>query len=292
MSRIAYVNGAYVRRGEAGISIEDRGFLFADGVYEVCELRGGRLVDEERHLDRLDRSMAELRLTPPMPRRALQAVLRETVRRNRIAEGIIYFQVTRGAARRDHGFPPPGTPASLTIFVSPIDVAKRERAVRHGVTVRTAPDERWKRRDIKSVSLLPNVMAKQAAREAGAYEAWMVDSAGYITEGASTNAWIVTHQGVLVTRPLGPDILPGITRQGVLEAGSALQVPVEERPFTVEEARSAAEAFLTSSSAVILPVVAIDGQKVGTGEPGRVTLRIRDAARVNCVISPVHLPSI
>ncbi len=297
MSRIAFVKdafsaGSYVHRREAGVSIEDRGFLFSDGIYEVCEIRGGGLVDEQRHLDRYQSSLASLQLISPMSLRSLQLVLRETIRRNRVCDGILYFQVTRGAARRDHGFPAPDVPATLVVFATPIDVAAREEKARTGVTVVTLPDERWARRDIKTTSLLPNVLAKQAAREAGAYEAWLVDEAGTVTEGASTNAWIIAGDGTIVTRALSHDILPGISRSVILDAARDLQMKVEERPFTVEEAKAASEAFLSSSSAILLPIVGIDGARIGNGKPGPVTLRLRAFSRGISQISDMHLPSI
>ena len=297
MSRIAFVKdtstaGAYVPRRDARVSVEDRGFLFADGIYEVCEIRSGGLVDEQRHLDRYQSSLASLQLTPPMPLRSLQLVLRETIRRNMIRDGILYFQVTRGAARRDHAFPAKDVPATLVVFATPINAAARDEKAAAGVTVMTLPDERWARRDIKTVSLLPNVLAKQQAREAGAYEAWLVDKAGMVTEGASTNAWIITRDGTLVTRPLGHDILPGISRSIVLDAARDLQMKVKERPFTVAEAKQASEAFLSSSSAILLPVVGIDGTSIGDGKPGPVTLRLRAFSRGISQISGMHLPSI
>lgn len=291
MSRIAYVNGRYVPRRDAAVPAEDRGFLFGDGVYEVCELRDGALVDEERHLDRFENSLAAIRMAAPMPRRALQAMLRELVRRNRVREGMVYWQATRGAARRDHAFPPAGTRLGLVAFVTAMGPARRATA-RAGVAVAIMPDIRWGRCDIKSLNLLPNILAKQAARDAGAYEAWLVDPAGFITEGASTTAWIVTSEGHIVTRPLGPEILPGVTRAVILEAARTLGMPVSERAFTVAEARAAVEAFLSASSALIVPVVRIDGQQVGNGAPGPVTGRLRDAARTTSVLSGRHLPNL
>ena len=295
MSRIAYVRdagrpGTYTARRTAAISVEDRGFLFADGIYEVCELRGGYLVDETRHLDRYENSLAALRIEPPMPRRSLQLVLREVIRRNRVCDGIVYFQVTRGMARRDHGFPMPAVAPTLTVFVSPVDVAAREARAADGVAVITVADERWRRRDIKSVSLLPNILAKQAAREAQAYEAWLVDARGVVTEGASTNAWIINHDGTLITHPLGPDILPGVTRSVILETAAELEIKIEERPFSVEEAKSAAEAFLSSSSAILLPVIRIDGDAVNSGRPGPLSAQLRAASRANSEVSDMQLP--
>ncbi len=275
MSRIAYVNGRYLPLTQAQVSVEDRGFQFADGVYEVCEVRAGRLIDERRHMARLARSLNELRIPPPMTPAALAVVMRETVARNRVTDGIVYVQVTRGAARRDFPFPP-GTPRpTLVVTARNNDVARLEQLAAQGVAVVTMPDIRWGRVDIKSVALLPNVLAKQAAREAGAREAWLVDAAGRVTEGASSNAFIVTRAGMLVTRPLGSDILPGITRAVVLEAARAEGLAFEERAFMVEEAYGAREAFITSASQIVLPVTSIDGRPVGDGAPGPLATRLR-----------------
>ena len=274
MSRIAYVNGQYVPHRDATIHVEDRGFQFADGVYEVCEVRAGRLIDERRHLDRLDRSLSELRITPPMTRAALSVVLRETVRRNRVRDGIVYLQVTRGIARRDHGFPDTPIPASLVVTSRSADPAKRDKAAESGVSVITVPDNRWERVDIKTVGLLPNVLAKQAAKEAGAKEAWFVDATGHVTEGSSTNAWIVTADGTVVTRPAEHGILRGITRAVILDILAAAGLKLDERAFTLEEARAAREAFFTSASNIVVPVVKLDGALVGDGKPGPVARRL------------------
>lgn len=275
MSRIAYVNGRYLRRAEASVNIEDRGYQFADGVYEVCEVRGGRLVDERRHMERLQRSLKELRIALPMSLAALGAILRETVRRNRVVDGIVYLQITRGVARRDHPFPTVPVPPAVVVTASRLDVQKMEAMAAEGVAVITLPDNRWDRVDIKSISLLPNVLAKQTAREQGAREAWFVDKAGFITEGSSSNAWIVTKDGKVVTRQADHAILKGITRGVVLEAMQAQGLELEERPFTVEEAQRAREAFLTSASQLVLPVVQIDGKPVGNGAPGLIASALR-----------------
>jgi len=275
MSRFAYVNGRYLPRSEAKVSVEDRGYQFADGVYEVCEVRGGRLVDEARHMARLDRSLNELRLTRPMSLAALSIVLHEAVRRNRVRDGIVYMQITRGVARRDFPFPPAGTAASVVVTARSNDLVRLEQLAAEGIAVVTVPDQRWKRVDIKSVALLPNVLAKQSARERGAREAWLVDAQGRVTEGASSNAWIVSRDGKLVTRPLGNDILPGITRSVVLDMIRAQGLTLEERAFTVEEAYAAREAFVTSASQTVLPVVSIDGRPVGNGAPGLVAIALR-----------------
>src|SRR4249920_3202699 len=195
MSRITYVNGRYVPHGQAKVAVEDRGYQFADGVYEVCEVRGGRMIDESRHMARLDRSLNELRISRPMSPRALAVVLRETVRRNRVRDGIVYLQVTRGVARRDHAFPAAGTAPCVVVTARNHDSARNEQIAADGIAVITVPENRWPRVDIKSVSLLPNVLAKQAAREQGAKEAWFVDAEGRVTEGSSSNAWIVTRDG-------------------------------------------------------------------------------------------------
>lgn len=275
MSRIAYVNGRYVPHAEAAVHIEDRGYQFADGVYEVCEVRGGRLVDERRHLDRLERSLGALRIAMPMARAALSVVLRETVARNRVRDGLVYLQVTRGVAPRDHAFPPAGTRPAVTVTARGYDLAARERAAGEGIFVVTVPENRWPRVDIKSVSLLPNVLAKQAAREQGAKEAWFVDAQGFVTEGSSSNAWIVTRDSRLVTRPAESGILRGITRTVVLEVAQDQGLTVEERPFTAEEAYGAREAFVTSATQAVTPVVRIDGRPVGNGAPGLVAAALR-----------------
>ena len=275
MSRIAYVNGRYLPRREATVHVEDRGYQFSDGVYEVCEVRDGRLIDERRHVERLQRSLGELRIPLPMSPAALGVVMRETVRRNRVHDGIVYLQITRGVARRDHAFPPPGTQPSIVVTARNLDMARNERAAAQGVSVVTLPDNRWERVDIKSISLLPNVLAKQAAREQGAGEAWFVDRDGKVTEGSSSNAWIVTMGGKVVTRAADKGILRGITRTVLIGAIEAQGLTLEERPFTVEEAYGAREAFLTAASQVVLPVVRIDGRPVGNGAPGSVATALR-----------------
>ncbi|MFT0874973.1 D-amino-acid transaminase [Rhodopseudomonas sp. G2_2311] len=276
MSRIAYVNGRYLDMRDASVNIEDRGYQFADGVYEVCEVRGGKLVDMPRHLARLQRSLGELRIKEPMPLSALSVVMHEVVRRNRVNHGIVYLQVTRGVARRDHGFPAASVKPAVVVTARSLDPAKGQANAAHGIKVITLPENRWPRVDIKSTALLPNVLAKQAAREAGAYEAWYVDRDGYVTEGSSSNAWIVTKEGRVVTRSAEAGILPGVTRAVLMDAFEALQVRFEERPFTPAEAASAAEAFVTASSQLVMPVVAIDGQAIGDGKPGALAKRLRE----------------
>src|SRR6516164_6571373 len=222
MSRIAYVNGRYQPHRDACVHVEDRGFQFADGVYEVCEVKDGRVVDERRHMARLMRSLGELRIGLPMTLPALGIVLHETVRRNRVRNGIVYLQITRGEARRDFAFPAPDTLPSVVVTARSHDPAKAEATAVGGIGVITVPDRRWARPDIKSVSLLPNVLAKQAARDAGAREAWLVDAKGYVTEGASSNAWIVTADSAVVTRPTADNsILNGISRTVLLDVIAA-----------------------------------------------------------------------
>jgi D-alanine transaminase len=275
MSRIAYVNGRYVPHGSAMVHVEDRAYQFADGVYEVCEVFGGRLVDETRHLDRLDRSLRELRIPAPMNRKALLTVMRETVSRNRVREGLVYLQVSRGVARRDHPFPDPAPAPALVVTAKSLNPAAGEKAAAAGVSVITVPETRWARPDIKSVSLLPNVLAKQQAKEAGAREAWFVDPDGRVLEGSSTNAWIVTHDGKVVTRQADTQILRGVTRAAVSDLIARRNLKLEERAFTVEEAKAAAEAFITSASSLVIPVVRIDGVQVADGQPGPVATALR-----------------
>jgi D-alanine transaminase len=275
MSRIAYVNGHYLPLAAACVNVEDRGYQFSDGVYEVCEVRDGRLIDERRHVERLRRSLSELRIAMPMSDAALGVVLRETIRRNRVRWGIVYVQVTRGVARRDHAFPPPGTAPGVVVTARNLDLAAAEKMAAGGVAVISVPDNRWERVDIKSVSLLPNVLAKQAAREQGAREAWFVDRQGRVTEGSSSNAWIVTRERQLVTRHVDHAILKGITRSVVLDILKEHGLKLEERAFTLEEAYAAREAFLTSASQIVMPVVRIDGRPVGNGAPGLVATALR-----------------
>ena len=266
MARLAYVNGRYVPHREAAVHVEDRGYQFADGVYEVIAVRAGRFVDAGPHLDRLDRSLRELRIEPPMGRSALTHVLSEVKRRNRINDGIVYLQATRGVARRDHPFPAESETA-LVVTGSrrpPPDPGILET----GVDTVSVPDNRWKRCDIKSVSLLPNILAKQTAREAGAYEAVFVDEQGFVTEGGSTNVWIVTPGGELLTRELDHGILAGVTRGTVVKLAESLGLSFAERRFTIEEARRAREAFVTSATSYVTPVVRIDEAVIGNGKPG------------------------
>jgi D-alanine transaminase len=275
MSRVAFVNGRYLPHRAAAVHIEDRGYQFADGVYEVCEVRGGRLVDERRHMERLLRSLGELRIAPPMEITSLAVVLRETIRRNRVKDGIVYLQVTRGVSRRDHAFPPPGTRPSLVVTARSIDRTKAEAVAAAGIAVITVPENRWPRVDIKTIGLTPNVLAREEAKEQGAREAWFVDGDGFVTEGSSSNAWIVTVDRKLVTRPAHLGILRGVTRTVVLEVATKEGLAIEERPFSVAEALAAAEAFITAASQLVMPVVEIDGQAVGDGKPGPVARALR-----------------
>lgn len=273
MPRIAYVNGRYLPHRDAAVHIEDRGYQFADGVYEVVPVFHSRLIDEDPHLDRLERSLSELRIPMPMSRKALKMISAEVMRRNALTYGFLYMQVTRGVAPRDHKFPKTVKPA-LVMTVRQMKPHSAEQLAK-GVKVVTTPDIRWARRDIKSVSLLPNCLAKQQAAEAGAAEAWLVEADGTVTEGSSTNAWIVTGDGRLVTRKADHSILNGITRISLIAAAEAAGVPFEERPFTVEEAYAAREAFITSSTNLVMPVTQIDDRPVGNGHPGMLTMNLR-----------------
>ncbi len=274
MSRIAYVGGQYVPHRLAGVHIEDRGYQFGDGVYEVLAVFGGHLVDEALHLARLARSLAELQIAAPMSEAALKLVVREVIRRNGVVDGIVYIQVTRGVAPREHGFPRAAQPVLVV-------TARRKRTTdqhlgTQGVAVITIPDIRWQRCDIKSVALIANVLGKQRAREAGAFEAWQVDRDGFVTEGTSTNAWIVTNDGTVVTRQADHAILNGVTRRAVIDIIRAEGCRLVERPFSVAEAKTAREAFLTSTTNDLLPIVRIDDDVIGNGAPGPLTLRLRE----------------
>lgn len=273
MSRIAYVNGAYVPQREAAVNVEDRGYQFADGVYEVVHLYRGRMVDAELHMARLERSLREMRIAAPMSRASLLHVLGEVARRNRVLEGLLYMQVTRGVARRDHAFPSQPIPPALVVTVRRTAPYPRDIEA-WATTAVTHPDQRWARCDIKSVSLLPNVLAKQAAREKGAGEAILISDDGTVTEGSSTSAWIVDAEGVLRTRPLSHSILPGCTRAALLDLMAAENVEFEERPFSEAELRQAREAFITSATSFVRPIIAIDGHKVGDGKVGPVARRL------------------
>lgn len=272
MPRIAYVNGAYLPHRHAAVHIEDRGYQFADGVYEVVHTYRGRLIDELAHLDRLDRSLGELSIAPPMARRSMRLVMREVVRRNRLTTGLLYIQVTRGVAPRDHRFPRAVKPA-MVMTARPTPEFPREM-LDDGVKILTIPDIRWDRCDIKTIALLPNILAKQAAADAQAYEAWLVDGDDFITEGSSSNAWIVTADNILVTPPTGHRILAGTARRKIVGLAGELGYTVEERSFTVAEARQAKEVFMSNSSHFVTPVTQIDDAVIGNGKPGSLTLEL------------------
>ena len=275
MSRIAYVNGRYLPFRDAKVHVEDRGYQFGDGVYEVCEVRGGRLIDQRRHLARLVRSLEELRIRMPMPLAALNIVMREVAARNRIGYGLLYLQVTRGVARRDHAFPAPEVRPSLVVTARSLNKIRNEALAAKGIAVVSVPDNRWGRVDIKTIGLLPNVLARQAAIERGARDAWFVDKEGNVTEASSSNAWIVTKDRKVVTRRSDQAILRGITRQVLFEALKAEKLAVEERPFTLEEAYAAREAFVSSATQIVVPVMQIDGHKIGDGKPGPIATALR-----------------
>jgi D-alanine transaminase len=277
MSRIAYVNGRYLPMRAATVHVEDRGYQFGDGVYEVCEVRGGRLIDERRHMARLLRSLDELRIRVPMSLASLGIVLREVVARNRVSYGVVYLQITRGVARRDHAFPVPDVPPSVVVTARALNRARNETLASKGIAVITVPDNRWGRVDIKTIGLLPNVLARQAAIEQGARDAWFVDSSGNVTESASGNAWVVTQAGTVVTRPADNAILRGITRTVLFEVIKAQGLAAEERAFTLKEAYAAREAFITSASQIVMPVVKIDDRPVGNGQPGPIATALRRA---------------
>ncbi|MDP3382774.1 MAG: D-amino-acid transaminase [Phenylobacterium sp.] len=275
MGRIAYVNGRYQRHADASVHIEDRGYQLADAVYEVWSVFGGKLADAEGHFARLARSLGELQIPEPMSRAALTIVLREVLRRNLVREGLIYLQISRGVAPRDHAFPEGDLSPSVVITAKSLDRAASEAKAAKGIAVITTPENRWGRCDIKTVGLLPNVLARQAARERGAGEALFVDELGLITEGASANAWILDGNGVLRTRDTQANILRGVTRRTLLDVIAEAGLKVEERPFTPEDMAQAKEAFITGAGSLVLPVIAIDGQPIGGGAPGPVAKRLR-----------------
>ena len=277
MSRLAYVNGRFLRQADAGVSIEDRGYQFGDGIYEVWAVMDGRLADAEGHFARLERSLGELDIAMPMSRGALTVALRETVRRNRVRYGYVYLQVTRGVARRDHAFPSQPVVPTVVITARATDSSAAEARAATGVSVITLPDNRWGRCDIKTINLLPNVLAKQAAKEQGGFEAWLVDKDGFVTEGAASNAWIVDKDGVLRTRDTAANILRGVTRLSLIEVARAAGYRFEARPFTVAEAKMAREAFLTGAGALVMPIVRIDDTIIANGHPGEVATALRAA---------------
>ena len=275
MSRIAYVNGSYRPQRDASVNVEDRGYQFADGIYEVVHLYRGRMIDADRHLARLERSLGEVRIAAPMGRAALLHVLGEVTRRNRVQDGLIYMQVTRGVARRDHAFPSQPVAPALVVTIRRIPPYPADIAAWSGRAI-THPDQRWARCDIKSTGLLPNVLARQAAREQGATEAILIDGSGMVTEGAATSLWIVDGDGVVRTRHLDHGILPGCTRDALLALMAEAGVTFEQRAFSLAELRAAPEVFLTSATGFVKPLLAVDGVPVGDGTPGPVTRRLFD----------------
>ena len=274
MSRIVYVNGRYVPYAQAAVHAEDRGFQFGDGIYEVCEVRGGRLIDEARHMQRLARSLGELEIAAPMSAAALGHVMREVIRRNRVKDGLVYLQVTRGAAPREFLFPADTEP-TVVCLARPMATAGLDARALEGIAVKSMPDIRWQRCDIKTVMLLPACLAKEAARQDGAREAWFVDADGFVTEGASSNAWIVDGGGAVITRQLGSAILPGVTRATLRDVLEGEGMKLIERPFRLDEAYAAREAFITSATQTVMPVVRIDGRAIADGKPGPVAQRLR-----------------
>jgi len=276
MSRIAYVNGRYLPHGDAAVHIEDRGYQFADGIYEVVAVAGGQFVDEIGHLQRLDRSLLELEMASPMARPAMQFVMREVVRRNKVRNGTLYMQISRGVAPRDHAFPTRPTRPGTVMTAKSLSQDRHRIQVENGVAVVTMPDIRWARCDIKTIALLPNCLAKQAAREAGSFEALFVDNAGMVTEGSSTNAWIIDQEGNLITRPASNEILNGITRLALRQLVADEGLTLVERAFDVAELKTAREVFITSSSSFVMPVVQVDDAVIGNGRPGSRTLRLRE----------------
>jgi D-alanine transaminase len=275
MTRIVYVNGRYVPYAEAAVHAEDRGFQFGDAIYEVCEVRAGHLVDDARHMARLARSLGELKIRQPMSSAALSFVMRQVIRRNRIRDGLVYLQVSRGASPREFLFPDPEVPPTVVCLARPASSAAIDGRAEVGIAVKSVPDIRWKRCDIKTVMLLPACLAKEAARKDGAREAWFVDADGFVTEGASSNAWIVAADGAVITRQLGADILPGVTRATLLDTIAKEGVRLVERPFRLTEAYDAKEAFITSATQTVMPIVRIDGRTIGGGKPGPISQRLR-----------------
>jgi D-alanine transaminase len=276
MPRYAYVNGRYLHHADAAVHIEDRGFVFADAVYDVCQVHQGFLIDMTRHLDRLDRSLSEIRIRQPMSRAALVGIIRQVVRRNRVTNGMVYIQVSRGVARRDHVFPAPEVRPSLVVTAKAMNPAVNAARYAAGIRAVTVADDRWGRVDVKTVGLLPNVLARQAAKEAGAQEAIFVDADGNVTEGGATNLWIVDRDGKLITRPAERGILRGITRTTLMDVAARLDVPVEERRFSVAEMMEAREVFVTGATTICLPIVVIDGHTIANGHPGMLAQKVRD----------------
>jgi len=285
VTRVVYVNGRYLPYAKAAVHVEDRGFQFGDAVYEVCEVRAGHLVDEARHMARLARSLAALGIDAPMSAGALAHVMRETIRRNRVRHGLVYLQVTRGEGPREFAFPASDVSRTVVCLARPLTAAAQDAAAETGIAVKTMPDIRWRRSEIKTVMLLPAVLAKEAARNGGAREAWFVDADGFVTEGASSNAWIVAKDGVVMTRQIDPAILAGVTRATLIDVLKEEGVEFRERPFRIEEALQAREAFITSATNTVMPVVRIDGKAVWDGKPGPISRRLRSKFHQFAVIS-------
>lgn len=278
MRGVAYVNGAYLPLAHARVSIQDRGFQFGDAIYEVWAIRDGRFFDAEGHMARLFRSLNELRIAAPMPESALWVVLREVMRRNNVRNGIVYVEISRGATRgRDHTFPTTPVRPTLVVTAKNLNTALFQKRAEEGVKVITLAESRWARRDVKSVNLLANVLARQAASEAGAFEAWFVDTEGFVTEGTSSSAFIVDAKGAIRTRPLSNDLLHGVTRAAIMEVAREHQIELIEAPFTVDDAKAAREAFITHASNAAVPVIAIDGISIGDGRPGPLAKALRAA---------------
>jgi D-alanine transaminase len=276
MPRFAYVDGRFVRHRDGAVHIEDRGLQFGDAIYEVCAVKNGVLFDMDGHLARLARSLAALAIPAPLSNTSLLIVMRALMARNKLRNGLIYLQISRGVAKRDHPFPKVIEP-SIILTARSLDMRIGDARAEIGISVQSHNDIRWGRVDIKTINLLPNVLAKQAALEAGFGDAWLVDSQGFVTEGTAQNAWIVDPAGNLRTRPLGHDILGGITRETIIKVARDLGYPLEERAFTLDEAKSAREAFITSATSFVTPVVRIDDASIGNGAPGNVAVALRIA---------------
>lgn len=288
MSRIAYVNGAYRPHAHATVHVEDRGYQFADAVYEVCEVKQGCIIDMTRHLDRLGRSLSELEIRWPMDRAALMAVLAETVRRNRVINGLVYLQVSRGVARRDHVYPAASTRPAIVVTAKRTDPAVAEARAEKGIAAITVRENRWDRVDIKTVGLLPNAMAREAAKRRGAAEAIYVDDNDMVKEGGATNVWIVTPDGKLKTRPADHGILRGITRQGAMDAAASLGFEIIEEAFSLDEAMAAREMFITAASTIVMPVVTVDDKPIANGHPGEVSRQLRSVFHAHAERTPVY----
>ena len=276
MPRIAYVDGQFVRHGEASIHVEDRGLQFGDAVYEVWAVRNGILFDSEGHLARLARSLAALQIKAPIGNASLMVIVRELMARNKLKDGLVYLQVSRGVARRDHPFPAHSRP-SIILTARPMNMVQADARAAKGIQVQTCPDNRWGRVDIKTVNLLPNVLAKQAALEAGFADAWFVDSEGMVTEGTAQNAWILDSEGLLRTRSATHAILRGITRDTIIKTAQELGFAFEEKAFSRDEALAAQEAFITSATSFVTPVIGLVGHKIGDGTPGPIARKLREA---------------